>query len=258
MLLGSEQQGAMNRAMKQQGFVNGGAVPIQSFLGNHSPSAIQGGVDPSACGTAFGMPGGEGFSQALERIDFSQGALPMLMRGASDHQRSAMCDASFPGGGLGAPFGNMTTTGQHACQMQSAASPLSMLYHGATAALGGHNQVQAPSAVVSTEQMGPDGQQKRRFVWSPELHSRFEAAVNALGLDAAKPKSILRLMNVEGLTKANIKSHLQKYRCLMQKQASNAKANGQPPPQPLGGIGSIGSLPNFPSCSSGGSGGSGD
>ena len=62
MLLGSEQQGAMNRAMKQQGFVNGGAAPIQSFLGNHSPSAIQAGVDPSACGTAFGMPGGEGFS----------------------------------------------------------------------------------------------------------------------------------------------------------------------------------------------------
>merc|ERR1719238_1534942 len=215
----------MNRAMKQQGFVNGGAAPIQSFLGNHSPSAIQGGVDPSACGTAFGMPGGEGFSQALDRIDFSQGALPMLMRGASDHQRSAMCDASFPGGGLGAPFGNMTTAGQHACQMQSAASPLSMLYHGATAALGGHNQVQAPSAVVSAEQMGPDGQQKRRFVWSPELHSRFEAAVNALGLDAAKPKSILRLMNVEGLTKANIKSHLQKYRCLMQKRASQAAAS---------------------------------
>merc|ERR1719183_390225 len=237
MLLGSEQQGAMNRAMKQQGFVNGGAAPIQSFLGNHSPSAIQAGVDPSACGTAFGMPGGEGFSQALDRIDFSQGALPMLMRGASDHQRSAMCDASFPGGGLGAPFGNMTTAGQHACQMQSAASPLSMLYHGATAALGGHNQVQAPSAVVSTEQMGPDGQQKRRFVWSPELHSRFEAAVNALGLDAAKSKSILRLMNVEGLTKANIKSHLQKYRCLMQKRAASGGATSQPSTAPVSACG---------------------
>merc|ERR1719454_2329406 len=101
-----------------------------------------------------------------------------------------------------------------------------MLYHGATAALGGHNQVQAPSAVVSAEQMGPDGQQKRRFVWSPELHSRFEAAVNALGLDAAKPKSILRLMNVEGLTKANIKSHLQKYRCAFQKRAGQGAIPG--------------------------------
>jgi len=35
--------------------------------------------------------------------------------------------------------------------------------------------------------------QKRRFVWTADLHSRFEAAVNALGLDNAKPKSILKL-----------------------------------------------------------------
>merc|ERR1719217_1754686 len=98
-----------------------------------------------------------------------------------------------------------------------------MLYHGANAALG-HNAVSS-SPVVSGDPMG-DGQQKRRFVWSPELHSRFEAAVNALGLDAAKPKSILRLMNVEGLTKANIKSHLQKYRCMVQKRQAAEAAGG--------------------------------
>ena len=33
-------------------------------------------------------------------------------------------------------------------------------------------------------------------------------------------------MNVDGLTKANIKSHLQKYRCLMQKKAQAARQNG--------------------------------
>ena len=63
--------------------------------------------------------------------------------------------------------------------------------------------------------------QKRRFVWTPELHSAFVAAVSTLGLDNAKPKSILRLMNVDGLTKANIKSHLQKYRLLLQKRAAS-------------------------------------
>lgn len=68
---------------------------------------------------------------------------------------------------------------------------------------------------------------KRRFVWTPELHARFEDACNQLGLDSAKPKSILRLMNVEGLTKANIKSHLQKYRCMKQKQQSSAPAAAQ-------------------------------
>jgi SHAQKYF class myb-like DNA-binding protein len=68
--------------------------------------------------------------------------------------------------------------------------------------------------------------QKRRFVWTPELHQRFEAAVNALGLDIAKPKTILKLMNVDGLTKANIKSHLQKYRCMMAKRSTDSGGKG--------------------------------
>merc|ERR1719231_1662259 len=75
-----------------------------------------------------------------------------------------------------------------------------------------------------TSQADSAAGQKRRFVWTPELHQRFEAAVNALGLDIAKPKTILKLMNVDGLTKANIKSHLQKYRCLMAKRATEAAA----------------------------------
>jgi SHAQKYF class myb-like DNA-binding protein len=55
-------------------------------------------------------------------------------------------------------------------------------------------------------------------LWShgQQKQSLFEAAVNALGPDAAKPKSVLQLMNaegnVEGLTTENIKSHLQKHR----------------------------------------------
>lgn len=63
-------------------------------------------------------------------------------------------------------------------------------------------------------------------MWTADLHARFEAAVNALGLDHAKPKTILKLMNVEDLTKANIKSHLQKYRCSMQKKASTPSKPG--------------------------------
>jgi len=226
MMLGSEQQGIMSQKLRQQ-FVNGGAAPMQNFLGN---ACAQSGVDPAA----FGSSSHDGFSQALDRIDFSQGALPILMRGGGgEPQRSPQLDASgFGRGALGSSFASggvppgQPMQSQH---MQNVASPLSMLYHGANAALG-HNQV-ASSPVVSGDQM--DGQQKRRFVWSPELHSRFEAAVNALGLDAAKPKSILRLMNVEGLTKANIKSHLQKYRCLMQKRASSSATTSQPSTAPV-------------------------
>ena len=65
-------------------------------------------------------------------------------------------------------------------------------------------------------------QSRPRFVWTPELHAQFEAACNTLGLDNAKPKSILELMDVDGLTKANIKSHLQKYRCKMNKRSAEA------------------------------------
>eukprot|EP00321_Phaeocystis_globosa_P004004 CAMPEP_0118819368 /NCGR_PEP_ID=MMETSP1162-20130426/6892_1 /TAXON_ID=33656 /ORGANISM="Phaeocystis Sp, Strain CCMP2710" /LENGTH=272 /DNA_ID=CAMNT_0006749653 /DNA_START=102 /DNA_END=917 /DNA_ORIENTATION=- len=71
---------------------------------------------------------------------------------------------------------------------------------------------------------------KQRFVWTAELHHRFEAAVNTLGIDHAKPQAISQLMNCEGEgapTRQNIKSHLQKYRLLMQKRARQQQATSQ-------------------------------
>ncbi|CAL5393404.1 unnamed protein product [Camellia sinensis] len=50
---------------------------------------------------------------------------------------------------------------------------------------------------------------KPRVVWSVELHQQFVAAVNQLGIDKAVPKKILELMNVPGLTRENVASHLQ-------------------------------------------------
>nr|AMJ39436.1 two-component response regulator-like protein APRR2 [Cucumis sativus] len=52
--------------------------------------------------------------------------------------------------------------------------------------------------------------------WTPELHRNFVQAVEQLGIDHAIPSKILELMKVEGLTRHNIASHLQKYR--MQKK----------------------------------------
>ena len=37
-------------------------------------------------------------------------------------------------------------------------------------------------------------------------------AVNHLGVKNSVPKTILQLMNVEGMTRENVASHLQKYR----------------------------------------------
>lgn len=54
---------------------------------------------------------------------------------------------------------------------------------------------------------------KQRRCWSPELHRRFVAALEELGgAQVATPKQIRELMQVDGLTNDEVKSHLQKYR----------------------------------------------
>eukprot|EP00740_Mantoniella_antarctica_P014389 CAMPEP_0181380400 /NCGR_PEP_ID=MMETSP1106-20121128/19529_1 /TAXON_ID=81844 /ORGANISM="Mantoniella antarctica, Strain SL-175" /LENGTH=218 /DNA_ID=CAMNT_0023499437 /DNA_START=468 /DNA_END=1121 /DNA_ORIENTATION=+ len=75
---------------------------------------------------------------------------------------------------------------------------------------------------------GPGGAGKKaRLVWTPELHMRFMNAVNHLGIKNAVPKTILQLMNVEGMTRENVASHLQKYRLYLKRLA------GVPPNAPL-------------------------
>ena len=68
---------------------------------------------------------------------------------------------------------------------------------------------------------------KPRVVWSAELHQQFVTAVNQLGIDKAVPKRILDLMGVQGLTRENVASHLQKYRLYLKRLA------GVPPSAPL-------------------------
>ncbi|KAK9043965.1 hypothetical protein V6N11_072288 [Hibiscus sabdariffa] len=70
------------------------------------------------------------------------------------------------------------------------------------------------------ENEDPSNQKKPRVVWSVDLHRKFVAAVNHLGLDKAVPKKIFDLMNVEGLTRENVASHLQKYRLYLRRLSS--------------------------------------
>ncbi|KAE8698228.1 Two-component response regulator ARR1 [Hibiscus syriacus] len=59
---------------------------------------------------------------------------------------------------------------------------------------------------------------KPRVVWSVELHQQFVAAVNQLGIDSMIcPEENLELMNVPGLTRENVASHLQKYRLYLRR-----------------------------------------
>uniref|UniRef100_A0A2N9GI70 Two-component response regulator n=1 Tax=Fagus sylvatica TaxID=28930 RepID=A0A2N9GI70_FAGSY len=67
----------------------------------------------------------------------------------------------------------------------------------------------------------PSTQKKPRVVWSVDLHRKFVAAVNQLGIDKAVPKKILDMMNVEKLTREN------KYRLYLKRISSvaNQQAN---------------------------------
>lgn len=67
------------------------------------------------------------------------------------------------------------------------------------------------------ESEDPSSQKKPRVVWSVELHRKFVAAVNQLGIDKAVPKRILDIMNVDKLTRENVASHLQKYRLYLKR-----------------------------------------
>ncbi|XP_022776489.1 two-component response regulator ORR21 [Durio zibethinus] len=72
----------------------------------------------------------------------------------------------------------------------------------------------------------PSTSKKPRVVWSVELHQQFVGAVNQLGIDKAVPKRILELMNVPGLTRENVASHLQKFRLYLKRISGVAQQGG--------------------------------
>lgn len=66
---------------------------------------------------------------------------------------------------------------------------------------------------------------KPRLVWDDELHKKFVSIVSQLGLDKAYPKKICDLMNVEGLTRENVASHLQKYKLSLKRPSKQARVD---------------------------------
>ena len=90
------------------------------------------------------------------------------------------------------------------------------------------SKVLASKAESDGEEDDMGSEKKVRFVWTPDLHRRFEIAVNRLGVSQAKTQAIRQLMGCETEdeppTRQNIKSHLQKYRLLVQKQVWHPSA----------------------------------
>lgn len=73
---------------------------------------------------------------------------------------------------------------------------------------------------------------KLKVDWTPELHKKFVQAVEQLGIDQAIPSRILDLMKVEGLTRHNVASHLQKYRMHRRQLLPKEVERRWPHPQP--------------------------
>ncbi|XP_051118126.1 two-component response regulator ARR14-like [Andrographis paniculata] len=69
---------------------------------------------------------------------------------------------------------------------------------------------------------------REKRLWNDELHSKFCEAIQQLGgIDEATPKLIEKAMNIPGLTRQHISSHLQKYRLKLKagKEATKKKHN---------------------------------
>ncbi|KAG1371725.1 Transcription factor LUX [Cocos nucifera] len=92
---------------------------------------------------------------------------------------------------------------------------------GSTVAAGGGAMEEAYSSDPRPENSNDDHSartlKRPRLVWTPQLHKRFVDVVAHLGIKNAVPKTIMQLMNVEGLTRENVASHLQKYRLYLKR-----------------------------------------
>jgi len=84
----------------------------------------------------------------------------------------------------------------------------------------------AAKVEAEKESIDAGSSKKLRVVWSAELHAQFVTAVNQLGIHKAVPKRILDLMGVQGLTRENVASHLQKYRLYLKRLQGNNGAAG--------------------------------
>ncbi|KAF7810923.1 myb family transcription factor EFM-like [Senna tora] len=84
---------------------------------------------------------------------------------------------------------------------------------------------QQPTIPSGHQQSQQQAARKQRRCWSPELHRRFVNALQQLGgSQAATPKQIRELMQVDGLTNDEVKSHLQKYRLHTRRAPANTGA----------------------------------
>ncbi|KAI6702450.1 hypothetical protein NL676_011586 [Syzygium grande] len=74
---------------------------------------------------------------------------------------------------------------------------------------------------------------KTKLTWTNELHEKFVRAIQVIGIDRALPKKILEHMNVPGLRKQSVSSHLQKYRLSVKRDQDTVLKMLNPEPRRL-------------------------
>ncbi|KAK3222762.1 hypothetical protein Dsin_009787 [Dipteronia sinensis] len=101
-----------------------------------------------------------------------------------------------------------------------------------------HQPQQQQQQQQPQQQQQKQKQQFRRWKcrrrWSPALHQIFEDVLQRLGgPNGAKPKQVKELMNVDGLTCDEVKSHLQKYRLGLQRPPKSASTTTRGRPRQM-------------------------
>eukprot|EP00250_Pteridium_aquilinum_P018229 c23996_g1_i1 orf=334-1641(-) len=179
----------------------GGGVGGGGFL-------MAGALSSSSPGHDYGSVLGHGISNGLSR----------LMSSSYTHiPESSGADASLPRASLedgrgGCGNGAGTSILEPANLMQLKVDPSEEVDSGPSM-----DPLQGTAVGLSNEEQSARTLKKPRLVWTPQLHKRFVDAVAHLGIKNAVPKTIMQLMNVDGLTRENVASHLQKYRLYLKR-----------------------------------------
>ncbi|KAH7434499.1 hypothetical protein KP509_06G020200 [Ceratopteris richardii] len=146
---------------------------------------------------------------------------PMDASGTADRDRKRHCGRPIQTGMSSMPFSAASANINSAGYISSSIAAASLCpqdYHIGTISEELGNASCPSSSNTTTLQPGGAMVRKPRRCWSPELHQRFLNALQNLGgCQVATPKQIRELMNVEGLTNDEVKSHLQKFRLHMKR-----------------------------------------
>jgi len=81
-----------------------------------------------------------------------------------------------------------------------------------------------PMDSLSPPRKSTELSKRSKLVWTPQLHEQFVEAVQKLGVNTAVPKAIMKMMNVDGLTRENVASHLQKYRLALKRRKYSSES----------------------------------